>query len=99
MINSPVVRAEDLRFKDDGVRDICKDVFLPWFNAYRFLIQNVHLYQQKTGKQFELTPDLLNNVSNFMDRWVLSELGSLVDFVKEEMQVTDQPTNWSPAFS
>ena len=34
-----VVRAETLRFKEEGVRDILKDVFLPWYNAFRFLMQ------------------------------------------------------------
>ena len=32
---SPVVRAETLRFKEDGVFRVVKDVFLPWYNAYR----------------------------------------------------------------
>lgn len=41
LINSPVVRAENLRFKEDGVRDILKDLFLPWYNAYRFFVQNI----------------------------------------------------------
>ena len=41
LVNSPVVRAEPLRFQEKGVKDVVKDVFLPWFNAYRFLIQNV----------------------------------------------------------
>lgn len=36
-----MVRAENLRFKEEGVRDVLKDVLLPWFNAYRFFIQNV----------------------------------------------------------
>nr|NVI69487.1 Isoleucyl-tRNA synthetase [Cucujiformia] len=31
LISSPVVRAENLRFKEEGVRDIIKDVFLPWY--------------------------------------------------------------------
>ncbi|EDS33360.1 proteasome component PRE2 [Culex quinquefasciatus] len=31
LINSPDVRAENLRFKEDGVKDIMKDVFLPRF--------------------------------------------------------------------
>nr|NVI69398.1 Isoleucyl-tRNA synthetase [Cucujiformia] len=31
LISSPVVRAENLRFKEDGVRDVIKDVFLPWY--------------------------------------------------------------------
>ena len=30
LINSPVVKAESLRFKEEGVFDILKDVFLPW---------------------------------------------------------------------
>ena len=41
LVNSPVVRAETLKFKEEGVKDVVKDVFLPWFNAYRFLMQNV----------------------------------------------------------
>lgn len=47
LINSPVVRAENLRFKEEGVRDILKDVLLPWYNAYRFLVQNVVILQHK----------------------------------------------------
>lgn len=35
------MRAENLRFKEEGVRDVLKDVLLPWYNAYRFFIQNV----------------------------------------------------------
>ncbi|PQM40320.1 isoleucine--tRNA ligase cytoplasmic [Prunus yedoensis var. nudiflora] len=34
LINSPVVRAEPLRFKKEGVFGVVKDVFLPWYNAY-----------------------------------------------------------------
>ena len=47
LINSPVVKAESLRFKEEGVRDILKDVFLPWYNAYRFLLQNIEGYQKQ----------------------------------------------------
>ena len=46
LVNSPVVRAEPLRFKERGVKDVLKDVFLPWFNAYQFLIQNVQRLQE-----------------------------------------------------
>lgn len=30
LINSPVVKAENLRFQEQGVKDLLKDVFLPW---------------------------------------------------------------------
>jgi isoleucyl-tRNA synthetase len=38
LCNSPVVRAEPLKLSEAGIKDVIKDVFLPWFNSYRFLI-------------------------------------------------------------
>ncbi len=38
LCSSPLVKAEPLRFSETGVKNIIKDVFLPWHNAYRFLI-------------------------------------------------------------
>ena len=46
LINSPAVRADSLKFKEEGVRDILKDVFIPWMNANNFLMQNVRSYEQ-----------------------------------------------------
>lgn len=46
LINSPVVRAENLRFKEDGVKDVINEIFLPWYNVYRFFVQNLLLFQQ-----------------------------------------------------
>jgi isoleucyl-tRNA synthetase len=44
LINSPVVRAETLRFREEGVHGIVRDVFLPWYNAYRCVVRAcVHL--------------------------------------------------------
>lgn len=54
LINSPVVRAEPLKFQENGVKDILKDVFLPWFNAYRFLIQNVTRLEKVLKKKLKL---------------------------------------------
>lgn len=45
LINSPVVRGENLRFREEGVRDVLKEVLLPWYNAYRFFVQNVQIYE------------------------------------------------------
>lgn len=38
MINSPLVRAEEMSFKNEGVFAVKKEIFLPWYNAYKFLI-------------------------------------------------------------
>lgn len=40
------MRAENLKFQEQGVRDIVKDVFLPWFNAYRFFVEVVLKYNK-----------------------------------------------------
>ena len=63
LINSPVVRGETLRFKKEGVFAVVKDVFLPWYNAYRFLVQNVLRLQQQTGISFEPTKVWLHAMS------------------------------------
>ncbi|CAK8675951.1 unnamed protein product [Clavelina lepadiformis] len=85
LINSPVVRAENLRFQEAGVRDVLKDVFLPWYNAYRFLIQNIIRLEKEDGVTFEYSEDHLGSSENIMDRWILSFTHSLVKFVKQEM--------------
>jgi isoleucyl-tRNA synthetase len=48
MINSPLVRAEPLCFSKKGVNDTIKDVFLPIYNSYRFLFQNITRYELST---------------------------------------------------
>ena len=44
LINSPVVKAETLKFKEEGVHAVLKDVFLPWFNAYRYCTYTVEIH-------------------------------------------------------
>lgn len=85
LINSPVVRAENLRFREEGVRDILKDVFLPWYNAFRFLVQNIVLFEKEHGEKF-FYYDSQAPSSNYMDRWIVSYTQSLVLFVKKEMK-------------
>lgn len=41
LINSPLVRADTLKFTEEDVNEVIKNIFLPWYNAYRFLIQNI----------------------------------------------------------
>jgi len=41
LINSPLVRADNLNFSKAGVKAVVREIFLPWYNAYRFLVQNI----------------------------------------------------------
>ncbi|XP_068108961.1 isoleucine--tRNA ligase, cytoplasmic [Hyperolius riggenbachi] len=107
LINSPVVRAENLRFKKEGVRDVLKDVFLPWYNAFRFLMQNIHRLHKEEGVQFQYNENSERPSSNIMDKWIVSFTQSLVQFFKAEMSAyrlytvvprlvkfVDMLTNW-----
>ncbi|XP_061688549.1 isoleucine--tRNA ligase, cytoplasmic [Syngnathoides biaculeatus] len=107
LINSPVVRAENLRFKEEGVRDVLKDVFLPWYNAYRFLVQNVQRLQKEDSIQFLYNENTAKQSDNIMDKWIQSFMQSLIQFFKAEMDAyrlytvvprlvkfVDMLTNW-----
>lgn len=109
LINSPVVRAENLKFKEEGVRDIIKDVFLPWFNAYRFLFQNIHRLEAEEKVVYKYDPKRREREGsdNVMDVWIASFKESLLDFISREMKAyrlytvvprltkyIDQLTNW-----
>uniref|UniRef100_A0ABI7X1Z1 isoleucine--tRNA ligase n=1 Tax=Felis catus TaxID=9685 RepID=A0ABI7X1Z1_FELCA len=85
LINSPVVRAENLRFKEEGVRDVLKDMLLPWYNAYRFFIQNVLRLQKEEEMEFLYNENTVKESANVTDRWVLSCMQSLVGFFETEM--------------
>jgi len=91
LCNSPVVRAEPLRFSSEGVRTIVRDIFLPWFNAYRFLIQNITRWEARSGKQFVFQPDLKYKLhadpnSNFTDNWIIAANQNLIKSVRHEME-------------
>lgn len=107
LINSPVVRAENLRFKEEGVRDVLKDVFLPWYNAFRFLMQNIYRLQKEEGVHFLYNVNSTRTNTNIMDKWIVSFTQSLVQFFKTEMSAyrlytvvprlvkfVDMLTNW-----
>ncbi len=84
LINSPVVRAEPLRFSERGVREVVRTVMLPLSNAWSFFVQyaNVDGFDPKT--QLAQAPALAQRPE--LDRWILSVLQSLVDDVNKQME-------------
>ena len=83
LIDSPVVRAEPLRFSEDGVRSYVRTVLLPFWNAFSFFTT----YSEADG----ITADDLRNAPPLadrpeIDRWIVSELQSLVRSVNSEME-------------
>eukprot|EP00211_Chloroparvula_japonica_P000221 CAMPEP_0119132324 /NCGR_PEP_ID=MMETSP1310-20130426/11776_1 /TAXON_ID=464262 /ORGANISM="Genus nov. species nov., Strain RCC2339" /LENGTH=1076 /DNA_ID=CAMNT_0007122951 /DNA_START=6 /DNA_END=3236 /DNA_ORIENTATION=- len=81
LINSPVVRADELRFTEKGVKDVQKDVLLPWYHAYRFVVEHA-----RTHEGFQADVSRCKNAPNVMDQWVLAVVQNLVSFVRKEME-------------
>ncbi len=80
LINSPLVRAEELRFSEQGVRDTVRRLLLPWWNAYKFFVT----YALVDGWRPSPTP---SDVSpNILDRWILSRKQTLIRRVSAEME-------------
>ena len=52
LINSPLVKADNLNFSKEGVRGVVRDVFLPWYNVYRFLIMAIQKWEAHSGEDF-----------------------------------------------
>ena len=83
LINSPVLRAEPLRFSKDGVADVVRTVLLPMWNTYSFFTtyaeaDGVTIPDLEAAPEPALRPE--------MDRWILSVLQTLVSEVNTEME-------------
>jgi isoleucyl-tRNA synthetase len=90
MINSPLVKADFLRFTDAGVERTVREVLLPWSNAYRFLIQNVTRWEMMTDKSFVFDETVKEKVkeanANIMDKWIIAASQNLIKFIRNEME-------------
>lgn len=86
LINSPVVRADDLAFKEAGVKQVLKDVFLPWYHAYRMFVQCANSLEAKSGVPFRRDAACALASTNTMDRWILAAVNSLVGFTRQEVR-------------
>jgi isoleucyl-tRNA synthetase len=79
LINSGLVKAEEQRFSDTGVKDMVRRALLPWLNAFRFL-QTYALIDQWSPSDNPTTSP------NIMDAWILSRLQTLKATIAEEME-------------
>jgi isoleucyl-tRNA synthetase len=79
LINSGLVRAEEQRFSDAGVKEMVRRALLPWLNAFRFFNTYAEIDNWKPSKDFSQSP-------NIMDQWILSRLQTLKSTIKHEME-------------
>ena len=72
LINSNLVKADDMKFSDEIVKDVLKSLLIPLWNAYSFFVT----YANIDGYVPSSTPT--SSLSNPLDKWIISDLEKLV---------------------
>ena len=80
LLNSAVMKAEELRLTETGIRESLRSVIMPLWNAYSFFVTyaNIDGWSPRQGAS---APPV-----HRLDRWILSELQTLVHVINEEME-------------
>jgi isoleucyl-tRNA synthetase len=82
LVHSAVVKADDLRYSDDGVKEVLKSIILPLWNAYSFFVT----YANIDGISPTAAPE---RPGNPLDQWILSEAENLAENVGSALDVYD----------
>ncbi len=83
MIYSPVVRAENLKFSGTGVKQIMRDLLIPWWNAYSFFVTYANV------DNFHEDKVVFPESTNVLDRWIVSSMETLITDVTAAMDDYD----------
>jgi len=85
LVNSPVVRAQELKFQRDGVKGVVRDMLQPWYSALRMLDQSVRRLEDASGQRCLLSCSKASTATNVLDIWVNGELQKLTKAVHDEV--------------
>ena len=83
LLNSPLLRAEDLRFAEQGVIDTTRAILLPLWNAWSFLSTYA------AAEDWQPPATLLDTApqsDNAFDNWIISQLQTLLRDVHTQME-------------
>ena len=108
LLNSPAMKAEELRLSADGIKQSLRDVIIPLWNAYSFFVTYANIdgwtpiakaigsstagaVEGQKGSPvaagaFSGQKGYLSAATHRLDRWILSELQTLVHTINEEME-------------
>ncbi len=82
LMHSAVVKADDLKYSDEGVRDILKGILIPLWNSYSFYVTYANIDKIERPTRFAES-------SNSLDRWILSITEKMVAEVGEALEAYD----------
>lgn len=83
LMNSAVVKADDLKFSEDGVKDVIKTFLLPVYNAYSFFVTYANIDKYEPS----VTP--FEDLENPLDKWIISTTQGLIKDVSESLDSYD----------
>jgi isoleucyl-tRNA synthetase len=83
MLNSPLLKADDLVFSDKEVKDIIRSMLLPLWNAYSFLATYATADGWKPTEEQVL--GALPETDHTLDRWILSKVQTLLAEIEGHM--------------
>ncbi len=84
MINSPVVKAESLRFSEEGVKHAMRHLLIPLWNSYSFFVTYANIDGWCPSAAAGGKPS-----SNRLDLWIRSSLETLIAGVTDAMDAYD----------
>jgi isoleucyl-tRNA synthetase len=82
LVHSAIVKSDDLRYSDEGVRDVMKSILIPLWNAYSFFVTYANIDKASP----RAAPD---NPANPLDKWILSAAESLAEKVGAALDAYD----------
>jgi isoleucyl-tRNA synthetase len=82
LMHSAVVKSDDLRYSDEGVREVMKSIIIPLWNAYSFFVTYANIDQVSP----EAAPE---KPGNPLDQWIISMAESLAEKVGKALDAYD----------
>ncbi len=79
LINSGLVKAEEQRFTDTGVKDMVRKALLPWQNSFKFFQTYAEVDGWSPVANFKTS-------DNIVDQWLLSNLQTLKKNIAQQME-------------
>jgi isoleucyl-tRNA synthetase len=79
LINSGLVKGEEQRFVDSGVKDMVRKVLLPWQNSFKFFQTYAEVDGWSPVNNFKTS-------DNIVDKWLISNLQTLKKNIANEME-------------
>jgi isoleucyl-tRNA synthetase len=92
LMNSGLVHGEPMKFSKDGILKVVQNIFIPWFNVCRLLIQSIRRWEVTNGKPFRYNESLFRSgegdrealTQNIFDKWILAKTQDIIDYVHTE---------------